>query len=97
MNYAIRLSSPPATSVLGLPSLAKSTTLRGISVSHCLEDSQLKGDVARCLQLAAMSHIYLIFPYIVRQSCLLARTTRVGVTIWLGNSQILQTYENTDN
>ena len=40
----------------------------------------LEVDVVRRLRLAAMAHVYSILPYIVRHSCLLARTTHVGVT-----------------
>jgi hypothetical protein len=35
----------------------------------------------RRLRLAAIAHIYPILLYIARYSCLLARTTRVGVTV----------------
>jgi hypothetical protein len=66
--------------VLGLLSLAKPRGISVLSYLGNLEDLQLQVDIARRLRLAAIAHIYPILPFIVRYSCSLPRTTRVGVT-----------------
>jgi len=85
LNYAIVFSDPVAVlTARHLPVRAAKPWQVHQSqggIWRIQRNLQLEGDVARRLRLAVISHIYLILPYIVHHSCLLARTTRVGVTI----------------
>jgi hypothetical protein len=74
---------PPPSFLLRLASLVKIITLRGAHISPKLgglKNLQLEVNVVRSLLLVAIAHISPILPRIACYSCLLARTTRVGVT-----------------